>query len=615
MRGLITLLYDALAGASALYLALLLRFGGVIPADSIAALYYALPYALTCFVVFMGLGVHKRMWRYSSTSDALALCVAVGVALFVMMGMMFFINRLAYFPRTAFPIVLLVHLAAMLFPRFVYKRVVERTGSKKRIAQPQRALLVGTGGVADVFLRDLKRQRGAPFQVVGILDDDRGMRHRLMHGVKILGAVGQLEAVVQAMRKKGADVDMVILSEPGLALNRSLLAAAKEVGLKVKRLPSLHDMQSGEGFAALKPVMVEDLLHRKPVTLDQAALRTLVEGKKVLVTGAGGSIGAELCRQIAQRAPDALTLVDHGEHALYSIDMELTRKFTGLKKVSVLADVCESLELEQVFKKGQFDVVFHAAAYKHVPLVESNVHAGVKTNVLGTRHVADMCHAHHVGVMVLVSTDKAVNPTSVMGASKRAAELYCQNLESGTRYVTVRFGNVLGSTGSVVPLFERQIRDGGPVTITHKDMKRYFMTIPEAVQLVMQAAVLSEEKEKNPIYMLNMGKPVHIYDLAVDMIRLSGLEVGRDIDIQEIGLRPGEKLFEEMSYASEDMGKTPHKDIYCMKPVSLDKSVVLAHCEAISVALEVGDEGQVVKALKEMVAEYHPSDNSPFFVA
>ncbi|MEC9292608.1 MAG: nucleoside-diphosphate sugar epimerase/dehydratase [Pseudomonadota bacterium] len=612
MRGLITLFYDAIIGGAALYLALLLRFGGEIPATSEAPL-YAVPYAIICLITFGLLGMQRRMWRYTSTSDAVALSYAVALSIMVTASLMFTVTRLEHFPRTAFPILLMLHVALSMFPRFIYKRMSEKKSGVKRTGQkPKNALVIGTGGAADLFLKDVQRQSSASYKILGILDDDKGKQNRLMHGVRILGAVAQLEAVLNKLDKSRRRIDMLILSEPGLTLNKTILEVAQDKSLLVKRLPSLQDMQDGEKLSNLKPVMIEDLLRRKPVQLDDAALESFVAGKRVLITGAGGSIGSEICRQIAMRNPQHITLLDHSEYALYGIDMELSRKFPEVKKSPVLANVRERTILGDVFKEGQFDVVFHAAAYKHVPLVEANAISGVATNMIGTSHVADLCAENGVESMVIISTDKAVNPTNVMGATKRAAELYCQNHEGKTNYVTVRFGNVLGSTGSVVPLFQKQIREGGPVTITHKDMTRYFMTIPEAVQLVIQAAAL-EIKEQNPIYMLNMGDPVRIYDLAEDMIRLSGLEVGRDIEIKEVGLRPGEKLFEELSYDSETMVKTAHKDIFCVNPVSLDTKVVKAQCEAVKKACEIGDVQGAVDGIMALVEEYTPAENSPYY--
>ncbi len=611
MRGLITLFYDAVIGGAALYLALLLRFGGEIPASSEAPL-YAVPYAIVCLIAFGFLGMQRRMWRYTSTSDALALSYAVALSIMITASLMFTITRLEHFPRTAFPILLMLHIMLSAFPRFIYKRLVEKKTGVKRIGQKAKnALVIGTGGAADLFMKDLQRQPNAPYKVLGILDDDKGKHNRLMHGVRILGAVAQLEAVLVKLGTR-RHIDMLILSEPGLTLNKTVLEVAQEKMLQVKRMPSLQDMQDGEQLSNLKPVMVEDLLRRKPVQLDDVALESFVSGKRVLITGAGGSIGSEICRQIARRNPEHVTLLDHSEYALYAIDMELSRKFPSMKRTAILSDVRDGELLSKVFKDGEFDVVFHAAAYKHVPLVETNAVSGITTNMIGTSHIADCCSKYGVGTMVIISTDKAVNPTNVMGAAKRAAELYCQNHEGKTRYVTVRFGNVLGSTGSVVPLFQKQIREGGPVTITHKDMIRYFMTIPEAVQLVIQAAAL-ETKEKNPIYMLNMGEPVRIYDLAEDMIRLSGLEVGRDIEIHEVGLRPGEKLFEELSYDSETMVKTSHKDIFCVNPVSLDSKAVKAQCEAIKKACKAGNAEEAIAGMTKLVEEYEPAQNSPYY--
>jgi FlaA1/EpsC-like NDP-sugar epimerase len=398
---------------------------------------------------------------------------------------------------------------------------------------------------------------------------------------------------------------------------RALFDAAAGLGLTLARLPKLTDFKSGVADKMeIKPVDVEDLLGRPQVPLDRDAMARLIKGRRVLVTGAGGSIGTELVRQIAALGPAALTPVDHSEYALYRIDLEAAESFPALPRESRLADVRDKGRLDQVFAEARPEVVFHAAALKHVPMVEGNVVEGIATNTIGTVNVADTCRAFDVGHMVVISTDKAVNPSSVMGASKRLAEIYCQARDieasargAGTRFVTVRFGNVLGSTGSVVPLFQRQLAHGGPLTVTHPDMRRYFMTIREAVELVLQAAALGAGETgagvpPGNICVLDMGEPVKIIDLARQMIRLAGLEPEKDVKIEIVGLRPGEKLFEEVFHGAEPLVASPAAGILLAEPRAADADAIEAAMIQLRAACAERDQEGAMAVLHGLVPEY-----------
>ncbi len=384
---------------------------------------------------------------------------------------------------------------------------------------------------------------------------------------------------------------------------RRAVSFCEQAGVPFKTLPNLEELINGEvSVSGLRAVAIEDILGRDPVSLDWDAIRAGLAGRRVLVTGAGGSIGSELCRQLARLQPSQLILAENSEFNLYRIDSELSRVLPDCKVSACLADVADKARMEQLFVDYKPDVVFHAAAYKHVPLLEHQVREAVRNNVRGTRTVADLAAAHGCFEFVLISTDKAVNPTSVMGTTKRLAEIYCQNLDqhSTTRFITVRFGNVLDSAGSVVPLFREQISSGGPVTVTHEEMERYFMTIPEACQLIMQASVIGQGGE---IFVLNMGEPVKIRDLAEQMIRLSGKVPEQDIEIKFIGLRPGEKLYEELFHCDEALKATSHKEILLAQHRTVDWQVLQDGVATMDSACDTLDEGVLLEQLQRFVPE------------
>ncbi len=487
--------------------------------------------------------------------------------------MLFLATRLQDYPRSAAVINWFVLLTLLGGSRFLYRMVKDRgvgwaiaRASGKKAPRGIPVLLAGAGDAAEVFIREMARGLPrAPYRVVGVLDDDRRIIGGQIHGVRIFGATRDIAMVVDKLTRRGERPQRLILSEriEGETV-RDLLDTADGLGLTLARLPRLTDFQSGEieDATEVRPIAIEDLLGRPQAVLDRAAMAALIEGRRVLVTGAGGTIGAELSRQVATYGPAHLVLFDNAEFNLYSIDGEIERDYPGLSRNSVLGDIRDRARIDQVLAREKPDLLFHAAAFKHVPMVEANPNEGVLTNVIGTRNLADACRAAGIGTMVMISTDKAVRPSSVMGATKRIAELYCQALGAlggGTRFVTVRFGNVLGSTGSVVPLFQRQLAAGGPLTVTHPEMTRYFMTVREAVELVLQATAI--EGEGGDIYVLEMGKPVRIDDLARQMIRLAGLRPNEDIAIEYSGMRDGEKMHEELFHNNEALAPTSREGV------------------------------------------------------
>lgn len=604
--------HDLLVSAVAFAAALFLRFAGQVPEVMVHNLKYALPYALLSVIVIKIFGLYRGIWRYTSESEMVRILQAVTVIVLVCLTVLTMTTRLENFPRMVFGIVWFLQVAGLAGTRFTYRYVREMLSAstaprfgKTRI----NALLIGANEAADAFLRETNRMSPKVFYVQGVLDDEKDKQGRYLHGVPVLGPIVNLDHALDSLAAKGVEVDMVVLTRQEHLRIESLIATARKRKLSIKRLPDVTDLAEGESATNLRPVVIEDLLGRPPVKLDMTAIKAMLEGKRVLVTGAGGSIGSELCRQITALGCSQLVMVENSEFALYEVDMEMTRLAPQTERHSILADVRNKDDMDNVFSRFAPEVVFHAAAYKHVPMVESNPLNGIVNNLFGTLTVADTAAKHKVGTMVIISTDKAVNPTNVMGATKRAAEIYCQNHEGPTRYITVRFGNVLGSKGSVVPLFQSQIAAGGPVTVTDKRMTRYFMTIPEAVQLTIQAGTMGEGGE---IFVLDMGKPVNIYDMACEMVRLSGLIPEVDIEIVEVGLRPGEKLFEELLHDEENLKKTHREGIFLGAARSMGKTELKNHLAMIKSACAAEDAAAAVAALRALVPEYTPAANSPY---
>ncbi|AOX19367.1 polysaccharide biosynthesis protein [Kozakia baliensis] len=564
----------------------------------------------------------QQYWRFSGVADLIGITGA-SIAGAVLFSIGLVLTGFAL-PSPTFPVIYALVLLIGLGGVRIATRLSARWRQQAR-GQQVRVLLLGSDINADLFMRALERDRERSYQVIGLLTGAEGQTGRRIHGVPILGTVAECADILRRLERQRHLPSEVVLTDPdwrGSALS-SVLEATQAYGLIVQRAPSLTSLTPADHIE-LRPVALEDLLNRPQVPLNLEGMNRLMRGRVVLVTGAGGSIGSELARQVARFEPALLLLLDHGEFALWQIDVELSEQSPKIPRQILVADVRDSARIASIFAEFKPDLVFHAAALKHVPIVESNPCEGILTNVIGTRVVADAATLHGAAAMVLISSDKAVNPSSIMGASKRCAEIYCQALdirsraamtEPRLRCVTVRFGNVLGSTGSVVPLFRRQLEHGGPLTVTHPEMTRYFMTVPEAVGLVLQASVRGTEMRaatddtdmrlrQGGIFVLDMGEPVKIIDLARQMIRLAGLRPDEDIPIRMTGLRPGEKLYEELFHGREAPVPTDAPGLKMATPRTVDLDVVAIVLDALEAACRTEDVEAALALLQELVPEF-----------
>jgi len=465
----------------------------------------------------------------------------------------------------------------------------------------KRFLIIGAGNAGEALLREIHRMPVAQYDVVGFIDDDLVKQGTNIHGIPVLGTVEQLPKVCDERNIEEIAIAMPAASHQQL---RRVIQVCEGTKIRFRTVPSITDIASGKfRVSQIRDVDINDLLGRKAVQLELDLIEAYAKDKTVLVTGAGGSIGSEMCRQLCNFNPKLLLLVEQAENPLFYVERELRRRFPAVSIKALVCNITDKIRVDEIFQEYQPQVVIHAAAHKHVPLMELNAGEAIKNNIVGTQNVADAADAFGVADFVMISTDKAVNPTSIMGSSKRIAEMYIQDLSrtSQTHFVTVRFGNVLGSDGSVVPIFKRQIAEGGPVTITHPEMKRYFMTIPEASQLVLQAATMGEGGE---IFVLDMGEPVKIVALARELITLSGFRPGEDIEIVFTGPRPGEKLFEELSIEGEDMQRTRHPKISIWKNIPMDRDRLRAGIDELITITKTQSPGEIVQKIKELVPEY-----------
>src|SRR5215471_16727610 len=613
----------ALSLAAALYL----RLGGdVIDYRPQLTATYIVGFALIAAIVFLFTGLYRGIWRYASLPDLFNIARAVTLTVAIFVPVMFVLTRLDALPRSTLLIDWFVLIALLGAPRLAYRLFKDRGLDHifERAKHPSvPVLLISTKDGADTFIREMTRDPRAVYRVVGVLADTPSRVGREIYRVPILGTIDALEDVVEQLDRRGRRPQKLIVTAqnfPGAQV-RALLERADALAIPLARLPRLTDFRRNldDAERIIEPIALEDLLGRSQAVLDRDGMARLIAGRRVLVTGAGGTIGAELARQIAAFAPSRLVLLDNGELALYTIDAELRERFPGLVQLPLLRDVRERRQVEEVVAAERPEIVFHAAALKHLPMVEANPIEGVLTNIVGSRNVAEAARAFGALLVVMISTDKAVNPTSVMGATKRVAESFCQALDlhearrhsplsHGIRYVTVRFGNVLGSTGSVVPLFQRQLAAGGPLTVTHPEVTRFFMTVREAVELVLQASALSPESAaadpRGKIFVLDMGEPVKIVDLAHQLIRLAGLRPGRDIGIEFIGLRPGEKLHEELFHPAEPLVPTANPAIRLAAPRTADYAMLARSVDELEQHARLRREDRVLELLERLVPEY-----------
>ncbi len=549
--------HDLVMIPAAWMLAFWLRFNlDVIPPPFLNGALQALPWVILIQgTIYWAFGLYRGVWRFASLPDLVRITKAVIAGTALVVVALFIVNRSALVPRSVPVLFLGLQLALLAGPRLLYRWAKDR---RMNLRAENRVLIVGAGRAGEMLARDMLRDSGRAYFPVGFVDDKLRRQGGDVHGVPVLGPAS---AIPEIVARHGIDLVMIAVPSASAGEMQRIVELCERADRPFRTVPQLSNLMTGQvTISQLRPVSIEDLLGRDPITLDWSGIRSGLARRVILVTGAGGSIGSELVRQIAATGPRRLILVDNGEFNLYRIEMEIGESFPHLEFSRKLLDVTDAKAVGALFRAERPSIVFHAAAYKHVPMLEDQLRPAVRNNVIGTRTIAAAAAASSCERFVLISTDKAVHPANVMGATKRLSEALCQSLDrdSECRFITVRFGNVLDSAGSVVPLFRRQIERGGPVTVTHPDIERFFMTIPEACQLIMQAAVIGDGGE---IFVLDMGEPVKIRYLAEQMIRLSGREAGADIAIEYIGLRPGEKLYEELFYASEDLAPTRHPKI------------------------------------------------------
>ena len=596
-------IHDLVMVALAWWLAKVLRYA-LQPDELVTFRALELPIVLVAQgLILRWTGLYKSVWRFASLPDLWNILRAVVTGTVVIALLLFVYDRLDGVPRSALVLYAAVLTALLGGPRLAYRFWKDSRASLSGLENVKRVLIIGADRAGEVLSRDLQRDNS--YQVVGFVDDNPALRGAVINGVPVLGRTADLSILVQE-----AAVQMLLIALPEATVGemRRVVALCDGTGLPYRTVPRLEDVLAGRAqIGEIKEVAIEDLLGRDAVELDWTAIHDALSARRVLVTGGGGSIGAELCRQVALLGAQALTVVEHSEYNLYRILQELRNDFPELIVDGVLASCGDLVAMRRVFAQATPQVVFHAAAYKHVPLLQGQLRASFKNNVLGTRTVADLAAAAGVECFVMISTDKAVNPTSVMGACKRVAEIYCQNLDAHatTRFVTVRFGNVLNSAGSVVPLFRRQIAAGGPVTVTHPEMTRYFMLIPEACQLILQAATLGKGGE---IFALDMGQPVKIRALAEQMIRLAGKKPGAGIPIVYTGLRPGEKLFEELFHPLENYRATGHAKIFLAQHREVSWELLQALLDKTADAVAGFDEEELRRCVSSLLPSFRWSE-------
>ena len=606
LRTLLALLHDSTAVLIAWLFAYTIRFNFFIPPEHLSSMWLSLLWILPLQVVFfVSFGLYRGIWRFASTLDLKRIIWVVLLGALLVPAVLFMFSSPYVVPRTVLVLYPVFLLLMMSGSRFAYRIWKEHSNYGSYLKHGKPVIVIGAGEAAISLVKDLARIK--EWRVIGLLDDNKKVHGRQLQGVKVLGGLAQLPNFAEKLSVQHAIVAMPSASHQ---LRKRAVDIANEAGLTVLTVPSFDDLISGKvNISQIRKVDVEDLLGRDAVKLDNSGLQHLIEHNAVMVSGAGGSIGSELCRQILKYKPSTLVCFDISEYALYNLEQEFSRQKTAANLIYVTGDVKNSHRVNALLNQYNPSVVFHAAAYKHVPLMENgNVWEALSNNALGTHTFAQACKANHVKKFVLISTDKAVNPTNVMGASKRLAEMVCQGLQdendkddTSTRFVIVRFGNVLGSSGSVIPKFREQIAQGGPITITHPEITRYFMSIPEAAQLVMQAGLMGNGGE---IFVLDMGEPVKIANLAADMIRLSGLQL-EDIKIEYVGLRPGEKLYEELLADDEQTIPTPHEKLRIALARPVDQVWVKKLLNWINSA-QGANEVIIKNELKSWVEEYSP---------
>jgi FlaA1/EpsC-like NDP-sugar epimerase len=624
-RAFLAFLHDVAMAALSFALSFYLRIGDdFLHYEPRLTMLYGVAFTAVAATVFLVTGLYRGIWRYASLPDLFSIARAATLTVLIYLPVMFTLTRLDTFPRSALFINWLVLIALLGGPRLGYRlfkdRGLDHVFERRRGQQIVPVLLISARDGADTFIRETTRDPDAVYRVVGLLSDTPARVGRQIYGVSVIGTIDDLETVVKSLDRRGRRPQKLIVTPQGLdgAAIRSLLDRADALAIPLARLPRATELRQGTDAERIEPIAIEDLLGRPQAVLDREAMARLIRGRRVLVTGAGGTIGSELARQLPAYDPARLILFDNSEFMLYSIDIELREGWRELAVRPLLGDVRDRRRLDEVLAAERPDIVFHAAALKHLPMVEQNPAEGVLTNIVGSRNVAEAARAHGVPLVVQISTDKAVNPTSVMGATKRVAEAFCQALDlndamrgvgrrAGTRFVTVRFGNVLGSTGSVVPLFTRQLAAGGPLTVTDPEVTRFFMTVREAVELVLEASATvaqNDSDSRGKIFVLDMGEPVRIVDLARQMIRLAGLVPEQDVKIDYVGLRPGEKLHEELFHDAEAAVPTANPALRLAAPRTADYAVLARSIDELEEQARAGNQARIIDLLRRLVPEY-----------
>lgn len=617
----VQLAIDVAVLALAFWMAFLLRFEGEIPAQMIKRATFLTPYVVGFqYLVLYVFGVPRQVWRYVALRElgqvVKAVMASAAALLILRLVAGAVVQDFGYAQYALLPVGVIIIDAGLILFGIAGARVLRRVQVERRKTEERRdskvalapTMLIGAGAAGSAVAKEVLASPNLGIEPVGFLDDDPVKQGTALHGVRVLGPTTQLARI---SAERGATQALITIASARRKEIREIVKRCDEANVTAKIIPSISEIVSGKiELSHIRPVTIEDLLGREPVVLDEVSLAKFVDGRRILVTGAGGSIGSELCRQIVAYRPSKVVLVERSEFALFEIERSLRGVGDDVELVPCMADITDEPRMRSLMETHRPHVVLHAAAHKHVPMMERNLGEAIKNNVFGTKCVADLADQYDVDSFVMISTDKAVRPSSVMGASKRIAEVYVQARaqRSNTRFVTVRFGNVLGSVGSVVPIFKEQIAKGGPVTVTHPDMQRYFMTIPEACQLVLQAATMGDGGE---IFILDMGEPVKIVDLARDLIRLSGLKPDVDIDIQFTGVRPGEKLFEEIATDEEHAEKTKHPKIFVGKQESRELDEISGAVLKLIASADVAKDETLRCGINRLVPEYTGASDAP----
>lgn len=617
----IVLALDILLLCLSFFLAHLIRFDFLVPEPFLQKLWALMPWVVGMKLGFMFFfNLYRGMWRYTGLNDLFNVGKAMTLGSLSIVVFVLYLNRFEGVSRSVFIIdwcfSLILIMALRICTRLVFEQFSKEISFqdifwavagmfKKRSPASKGVLIIGAGDCGEKICREIREDASLKYHVQGFLDDDPAKAGRQIHGVPVLDRIDRVGFVARSR-----EADEIIIAIPSLSAQRmrQIIGYCKEADVSFKTVPSMGELINGRvSISSVREVEYRDLLGRKPVELDKELIGNYLAGRTVVVSGAGGSIGQGLCRQVCQYFPKSLVLLERAESPLYEIDLELRNEFPNIAIIPMLADIQERDEIEKIFKRLKPEIVFHAAAYKHVPMLEAHPAKAIANNIGGTENMVYAAHKFKCDRFVFVSTDKAVNPANIMGASKRVAELIVQNHHlrhpSDTRFITVRFGNVIGSVGSVIPLFKKQIKAGGPVTVTHPDMVRFFMLIPEACQLILQAGAMGKGGE---IFVLEMGNPIKIDDMARDLIRFSGFEPDQDIFIEYTGLRPGEKLYEELMTAQENVIPTDHRKIMVLNGQTFDMDFIYEQIDQLKAVSMHQDRDQIVRLLKTIVPEYQP---------